>query len=138
MHGLEERTVLAPHRSEMEDCRERADVALRRSYAAFRACMQGQNPVRRGGEWRIDGIDQRDHASAGVPRRTRLLDEIRALARLRDGDEQGVPETLCRGIYGADGWRRRSGHQAELGLEHVLREGGGVVRAAARARDDEL
>src|SRR5205809_1000305 len=75
---------------------------------------------------------------SGAARRHRLLDQVIASARLRDGEEQLILELQLPAVDGDDAGRRRCDRNAEMALDQELAEGRGVPRAAARTGDDDL
>ncbi|MCW0415479.1 hypothetical protein NB689_001233 [Xanthomonas sacchari] len=133
----QQRRVVLPVRAELQDRRQRGQVALGRGHALLRAGAERDHRIGQLRQRRILDVDQRHHARAGVLGGLRVAQQVRALARLRDHQVQRPAQLQRRFVHRAHRRRGRGGDHAELGLEQVLGVGGGVVGTAARTGHHE-
>ena len=97
-----------------------------------------QNEVAGAGERAVRGVENRDGQRPGRARAQRHLDQVVALARLRDGEEQLVLEVELPAVHAGDVGRRLGHRRADGALDQVLAVGRRMRRAAARAGDHDL
>ncbi len=133
--GGEKQRVVHPLGGEVQDRRERGDIRLGRGHALLFSRAERQRVVGKRGERRGFVVHEDHHHRPGFLRRLRGRYEIGAAAGLRDDEEQAIAQVLLHPVDGRHRRRGRSGEHAQACLDHVFREGRGMVGAAARAGD---
>ena len=133
----EKLAVLAPVGHERGARHERGDHRLGRRHRALGARMQRQEGVGVARERGVLVVDHRNRHGALVSRRPLHRDDIRASARLRNGDRDGVGEPQRRMIERGERWPERSAGERGLELDEMLEIEGRMIGAAAGDRDRE-
>ena len=100
------------------------------------AC-KGQKRVGLARERRVRVVDERNRHRARLPRRTLHGDDVRASARLRNGDRERVGEPQPGMIERGDRRPERSAGERDLKLDEMLEVEGRMIGAAARDRHRE-
>ena len=120
---------------ELEPGGERRDEGLRGGDALLLARMQRQHDLAGGGERRGGVVHERHRQRAVVTPGLGEVENVRAAARLRHGEEERIAHARARLIDGGHGGTDGGRHEAGMDLEQIFDEGRRVVRAAARAGD---
>ena len=108
------------------------DEAFRRGDALFLARAQGHGPLGGVRQRRLDVVDEGHGGGAAVAEVADRLDHVRALARLRDRDGQGITRHQRRFVQRDQRHRQGCHDAAQARHDQVGDVVAGVVGAAAR------